>query len=268
VSRYDLFISHAGADKDGYIEPLVSALEGRGVTYWLDRFEVGWGDNISLKLSEGLGDSRFVLLCLSRNFLRRPWPETELGAALAIQNTVGVKRVLPLILNSREEILAQYPILAGFAFREFSEGIETLSEELARLVKTKDVSPRRLRVRSESVHTPKTCELLVEPRVSIRWLTDRLQAALGLSTQADTGAYSPFVVRWVLVDVDAEATWKNISRPEQRRLHAVIMSGHGLRFSYSDLDRLEDVGVYDGIVFHLYPVEDEDAPLSSVKMGF
>jgi hypothetical protein len=270
VSKYDFFISHAGADKERYIEPLVSALEARGVSCWLDRLEVGWGDNITLKLSEGLRDSRFVLLCLSRNFLRRPWPETEFGAALGQQNSDGVKRVLPLILNSREEILTYYPILVGLAYREFSAGIDSLSEELAGLVRTAARTPDRLRVRAESVHTSKSCELLVEPRVSIRWLSERLQAGMGLSAEAQTGAYAPFVVRWVLVDVRAEGTWRTISRAEQRRVHAIVMSDHRLRFSYSDRDRVEDLGISDGTIFHLYPVEDEDVPLDDAcaKMGF
>jgi len=269
TNRYDFFISHAGADKEAYIEPLISALGGRA-TYWLDSLEIGWGDSIALKLSEGLRNSRFVLLCLSRNFLYRPWPETELGAALAIQNSEGVKRVLPLILNSREEILAQYPILAGFAFRDLSVGIEKISEELVRLAGSKIEKPDRIRVRSESAYTSKACDLLVERRASIRWLSENLQSGMGLSTKAYAGAYTPFVLRWVLVDTHAEETWNTIGRPEQRRLHAIIRSENGLRFSYSDRDRLEDLGVYDGIVFHLYQVEDEDVPLSdaAAKMGY
>lgn len=37
----------------------------------------------------------------------------------------------------------------------------------------------------------------------------------------------------------------------------MVASKDGLRFSYSDQDRLEDIGVNDGIVFHLYAIEDE-----------
>jgi hypothetical protein len=99
MSKYDLFISHAGADKVRYIDALADAFARRGISFWLDSFEIAFGDNIALRLNEGLRESQFVLLCLSRNFLRRPWPETELAAALAMQNARGVKRVLPVILK-------------------------------------------------------------------------------------------------------------------------------------------------------------------------
>lgn len=272
MSGYDLFISHAGADKEGYIEPLVSALEGRGVTYWLDRIEVGWGDSIALKLSEGLRDSRLVLLCLSKNFLHRPWPETEFGTALAVQNTAGVKRVLPLILNSREEILAHYPILAGFAYREFSEGIETISEELARLVEEETDSrdrsgakSRSLRVVIESVHTGKVFNLSVDPKISVRWLADKAQSLLGVLTEADTGAPFPFRVRWVLVDSKARAAWRGLSLLEKIKAYAIINCGTRNHISLSPLDRLESLGVYDGIVFHLHAMEDPGLPEDMVQ---
>jgi hypothetical protein len=67
-----------------------------------------------------LRQTRFMLLCLSKAFLARPWPESEMSAALAIQNSSGVKKVLPLILNSREEVLQTYPIIHGLAYRQFS----------------------------------------------------------------------------------------------------------------------------------------------------
>src|SRR5918999_894552 len=171
MSAYDFFISHANADKEKYVAPLATALASKGATFWLDSLEIGWGDNLSLKVNEGLRESKIVLLCLSKNFLKRPWPETELGAALATQNSSGAKRVLPLILNSKATVLSQYPILAGLVYREFGEGVERLAEELAGLIKVPNSKERRLNITIESVHTGQRCQLSIEPRVSIRWLS-------------------------------------------------------------------------------------------------
>jgi hypothetical protein len=115
ATKQDLFISHATADKEHYVLPLTNALANRGVTFWLDNIEVQWGDNFVTKINDGLRRSRFVLLRLSKNFLGRQWPENEMAAALAIQNFNGVKKVLPLICDSKARILRIYPILAGFA---------------------------------------------------------------------------------------------------------------------------------------------------------
>jgi hypothetical protein len=87
-SQQDIFISHAGRDKEQYIQPLTAAFVAKGITFWLDNIEIGWGDSITRKINDGLARSRFVLLCLSRAFLQRRWPEAELGAALSIQNTL------------------------------------------------------------------------------------------------------------------------------------------------------------------------------------
>ena len=151
-STQDLFISHAWQDKEQYIRPLTEALAERDITFWLDNLEIAWGDSIVMKINEGLATSNFVLLCLSQAFLHRPWPESELGATLSIQNNSDIKRVLPLILNGKDEILARYPLLAGLAYREFSVGTSILADEISTIC---GHSPREgeIHLTVESVHT-------------------------------------------------------------------------------------------------------------------
>lgn len=111
-AQFDVFISHAGPDKGRYVLPLAEALGRRGVSFWLDERNLTIGDSLTMGINEGLQCSRYVLLCLSEAFLGRPWPEAELGAALAIENRLGQKRVLPVVLNSPEKVFARYPLLA------------------------------------------------------------------------------------------------------------------------------------------------------------
>jgi hypothetical protein len=127
----DLFISHTDADKEEYVLPLTIALLRHGITFWIDSVEIDWGDSITRRVNEGLAKSRYVLLCLSRNSLGRPWPEAEMNAALAIQNKTREKKVLPLILNSKDELLATYPLLCDLAYREFSSNADDLALSLA-----------------------------------------------------------------------------------------------------------------------------------------
>lgn len=254
----DLFISHAGADKMHYVQPLADRLSRRDVSFWLDNLEIGWGDNVPLRINEGLRRSRYVLVCLSRNFLRRRWPEAEMASALAAQNDTGQKRVLPLMLNAKELVLAQYPLLAALSYREYQEPPDALVDELATLVKGTVTPPGQLSVRVESVHTGQLCNIHVSPSMSVRWLTDQAQRGLGVSELAHTGAYEPFRVRWVLVDARAEQAWRALPRSRQRRLRAVVYGGASPRVSMDDHDRLSDIGFYDGIVLHLYAIEDED----------
>ena len=253
----DLFISHAGSDKSRYIEPLANALAQKQITFWLDNVEIGWGDSIPLRINEGLRKSRYVLLCLSRGFLRRPWPEAELAAALAIQNGTGQKRVLPLILNSKDLVLKTYPLLAALAYKEYSEPADLVAQEVAKLVNPQDKTQSDLHVVVESVHTGKLCNIYVSPRVSVKWLSDQAQQGLGVSDRAETGAYEAFRVKWVLVDTTVEDAWLALPRRDKRLMSAVLRSPHGPRFCTNDRIRLQDAELSDGTVFHLYAIEDE-----------
>jgi len=262
--QQDVFISHAGHDKEQYIQALTAAFVEKGITFWLDNIEIGWGDSITRKINDGLARSRFVLLCLSRAFLLRPWPEAELGAALSIQNDTGVKRVLPLILNDKEAVLARFPLLADLSFREFSIGPTAIADEIRSLTGRPSPASGEIRIVVESVHTGHICSITASPRVSVAWLVDRAKAGMGLSDLADTGAYEPFHVRWVLVDARADAVWRMLPRASQRRLHAIVAKKDSPRkdsdllFSLSERDRLDEIGIGDGVVFHMYAIEDED----------
>jgi hypothetical protein len=88
-TQQDLFISHAGSDKTTYVNPLVESLANADVTYWLDDVEITWGNSVPLKINDGLIKCRFVLICLSENFIHRPWPETEFASALAVQKVLS-----------------------------------------------------------------------------------------------------------------------------------------------------------------------------------
>lgn len=256
--RQDLFISHAGTDKEEYIFPLTNVLTERGVTFWLDSVEITWGARVTENINRGLSASRYVLLCLSKNFLNRPWPESEMGAVLARQIGSRSKRLLPLILNSRNMILRKYPLLADLAYREFDGNFLSLTDQIISVVKNMPRTKQKLGIVVESIHTGKICNLLLEPSASVKWLSTMGQKGLGVRELADTGAPFPFKIRWVLVDTKAEAKWKELPREIKRKLRAFVKVDKDYRRSLSDIDRLQDVGVYDGIVFHLYPVEDED----------
>ena len=258
VPKQDLFIGHADADKQRYILPLAKALTDRGITFWLDDMQIGWGDNFVLKINEGLRKSLFTLICLSENFLGRGWPENELTAALAIQNKSGLKKVLLLILNAKNKIFQTYPILASLSYREFSAGLDAIVEELAILTKKEKSASGLLRVVVESVHTDKLCNLSVPRRASVKWLAEKARTSAGLSEAADVGALTPFRIRWVLVDIRAEDEWECTPFSEKVKIKALVKSKAGIKTSYRYRDRLEDLDIYDGIVFHLYALQDAD----------
>ncbi len=254
----DVFLSHATHDKETYINPLAAALAQRSVTFWIDSAAIAWGDNVTTKLNEGLRNSRYALICLSAHFLERPWPEQELSGALSLQNTDGRKRVLPLILNSKERVLQLYPLLAGMSYREFTVGPATIADEIRKLLDRSNVKTPSdaLHISVVSVHTGITANLLVTPQHSLQWVLSKASAGLGLRTEADAGAFEPFHIRWVLVDVEAEGEWLRMPRSEQVTLYAVLMTEKGVFKATDNHLSMGTIGLRKETVAHLYPVAD------------
>lgn len=255
--KQDYFISHANADKSTYIQPLAECLTERGVTFWLDNLEISWGDSLALKINEGLSESRYIILCLSKAFLARPWPEAELNAAFSLQTNVRQKKVLPLILNSKGRILKRYPLIAGLVYRDYADGPQKIADELAKLAKKRVVPDGFVHVMIESIHTGHLSNLVVSPRASVKWLAEQAKHAVGLEDCLDTGG-PKFPIRWVLVDANAETEWDVVLEAVSYRMNrilAIVKTNDGIKFSsVLDQHRLEDIGVYNDIVFHLHAV--------------
>ncbi len=257
--KQDVFLSHASADEAEYVGPLSVSLTERKVTFWRDS-EIGWGDSVVSGINKGLRQTRYAVLCLSANYLLRPWPEAEMDAVLGRQNRDGRKRVLPLILNSREQVLEHYPLVGGLNYLEFSVGTAAIAERIAAMVGKTSEPAGSFHVTIASVHTGHISHLLVLPTQSLQVLATKARAGLGLREEADVGSVERFRVRWVLVDVRAERQWLKMPRARQRKARVVVYSSRRLVVSGDKYAQLGALGMKDGITFHLHAIEDEDYP--------
>jgi len=88
----DVFICHAGEDKEDVVRPMVEAFSEAGVTCWFDEAEVRWGDSITQRVDEGLATSRYVIVVLSPAFMDKNWPQRELNSALNTEASSGQVR--------------------------------------------------------------------------------------------------------------------------------------------------------------------------------
>ena len=97
--KKDIFISYASEDKKEIIEPLVQLLEENEISYWYDKKDIAFGDNIVDQFNEGLEKSKYVMLVISKNFLEKEWTQIELHTILYRQISSGEKKVLPLVVG-------------------------------------------------------------------------------------------------------------------------------------------------------------------------
>ena len=120
--QYDVFLSHANADKLAYIDDLYVALSRLKLNVFYDKEELSWGDNWKEKILEGTEKSEFAIIVISNNFFGRDWTERELNEFLQRQNESGQKIILPLLYNiTFEDVKEHYPELEFIQSLKVSE---------------------------------------------------------------------------------------------------------------------------------------------------
>ena len=92
-----VFLSHASADKP-FVEELKGFLEDGGeIECWLDKYEIGLGQNIVSRISDGLAKSDFVILILSAVSLKSRWVGEEWASALWDETNSRKTRLIPAV---------------------------------------------------------------------------------------------------------------------------------------------------------------------------
>ena len=74
-----VFISHSSKDKELIVGPLNAYLQSEDIGTWLDSYEIDYGDNIYLKVNEGIENSKIGIFILTNNFFDSAsgWPLAE-----------------------------------------------------------------------------------------------------------------------------------------------------------------------------------------------
>lgn len=133
--EYDVFISHASEDKDDVVRPLANALRENGIKVWYDEFELHIGDSLRRKIDKGLANSRFGIVVVSRDFIKKGWTNYELDGIIT-KVTSGEQVLLPIWHNiTKREVMDYSPSLADKLARSTAtDTIEDIAEEIASLI--------------------------------------------------------------------------------------------------------------------------------------
>lgn len=136
MREFDVFISHAGEDKNDVVRPLAVALQDAGLTVWYDEFELRIGDSLRRKIDAGIARSRFGVVVLSAAFFAKSWPQYELDG-LVTMSVSGKQVLLPLWHNiSKDEVISASPSLADkVALSTADYSISEIASEIAAVVR-------------------------------------------------------------------------------------------------------------------------------------
>lgn len=147
--RKDVFIAHASEDKDDIARPLTNALIKAGLKVWYDEYELFVGDDFVEEIEKGCAQSRFGILIISPQFLKKHWTGKE-RRAFEIQEEGGVKKILPILHNMTfPELKVAAPFLASRVMIESSKGIDQITKEMLRVIRPFPKSQRRAQMEQE-----------------------------------------------------------------------------------------------------------------------
>ena len=134
---WDVFISHASEDKDEVVRPLAHELQNNGLTVWYDEFEMKIGDSLRRKIDKGLANSKFGVVVLSKDFIKKGWTNYELDGIIT-KTTTGEQILLPIWHNiTKKEVIDFSPSLADKLARNTATfTIDEIATEITEVIKS------------------------------------------------------------------------------------------------------------------------------------
>jgi hypothetical protein len=159
--EWDAFISHASEDKD-FVQPLVVSLGHMGVEVWYDEINLTLGEDLTRSIDQGLANSRFGLVVISKHFLQKKWTDYELRGLLSREIGTGTKLIIPIWHGvGLADVLTFSPPLAGKYALDTAKTAKTedLLLEIVRVVRP-DIYQRHSRAELERIMSGKELENL------------------------------------------------------------------------------------------------------------
>jgi hypothetical protein len=136
--KWDVFISHASEDKASVARPLAELLRSYGLRIWYDEFTFQVGDSLRKSIDAGLLRSRYAVVILSKDFLRRRWTDYELRGLIAKEMS-GSDLILPVWHNIGAADVRTFslPIADKFSLSTASLSVEEIARQIVAKVRPK-----------------------------------------------------------------------------------------------------------------------------------
>lgn len=179
--QYDVFISHASEDKEGFVRDLAHALAEQRLNVWFDEFTLNVGDSVRRSIDEGLKNSKFGIVVLSPSFFSKRWTEWELDGLVIRHLQNGGNVVLPIWHDVDHNAVTSFsPPLANVMAIPSSVGV---SEVVKRLLK------------------------VIRPEGSSLGIARELALSTGLDVPVETDDYWLDVLQWASSNYEDYCDW-------------------------------------------------------------
>ncbi|RSK42968.1 toll/interleukin-1 receptor domain-containing protein [Hymenobacter perfusus] len=135
--HWDAFISHASEDKSTIVRQLAEILEKIGIKIWYDEFSLKVGDSLSESIDNGLIKSKFGIVIISKDFLKKKWTDYEYRSLLSKEDK-GKKIILPIWHNITSEEIRDFSL---YLHDKFALNTSTMSINKLALTLTEQIRP-------------------------------------------------------------------------------------------------------------------------------
>lgn len=116
-----VFISHSSKDKDLIVNKLNTYLQANSIGTWLDSYEIDYGDNIYLKVNEGIENAKVGVFVLTNNFFDSSsgWPLSEFSTFF-MELMKNKKKVL--MINAGVDPDKMHSMMKAYRYLTWNEG--------------------------------------------------------------------------------------------------------------------------------------------------
>lgn len=135
--EYDVFVSHAWEDKEGFVDEFVAELEKLDIKVWYDKQRIKWGDSMRARIDDGLKKSKFGIAVISPDYIAdgKYWTKAELDGLFQLESVNG-KMLLPIWHNiTKQQVMNYSPIIASkLAMTTASMTADEIAKEMQSLL--------------------------------------------------------------------------------------------------------------------------------------
>lgn len=125
-----VFISHSSVDKP-FVRQLAGDLAAEGIGVWLDEQKIRVGESIPEKIAQGLAESDYFLIAISKKSMSSEWVRKELNNAMISEVKRRKVHVLPLKIDDTD----MPDIISDKKYADFSISYKSGLDELLTAVK-------------------------------------------------------------------------------------------------------------------------------------
>ncbi|AYL96217.1 toll/interleukin-1 receptor domain-containing protein [Mucilaginibacter celer] len=128
--KYDIFLSYATEEKEKIARPLAIALSELDYKVWFDANVMSIGDSIKKTIDDGILNSNYGIIIISKSYLSKHWTTYELNW-FAAKEKLGVKNyIIPIWHEIRPNEIESFLISLDNSLKQYNESLPAIVIEV------------------------------------------------------------------------------------------------------------------------------------------